>query len=798
MQEKQCILIADDSPMNRAILTEILGDDYQFIEAENGLQAVEILRSGADVDLLLLDIVMPEMDGFGVLQAMNHNHWIGEVPVVMISAESDTRVVEHAYDLGATDYISRPFDMAVVRRRVINTLLLYAKQKRLMHLVAEQVYEREKANDLMISILSHIVEFRNGESGMHVLHIRTATELLLGALVKRTDRYSLNDTDINLIVTASALHDIGKINVPESILNKPGRLTREEFEIMKTHTTTGASILKGLEADQDEPLVRKAYEICRWHHERYDGRGYPDGLTGEEIPISAQVVSLADVYDALTSERCYKKAFDHDTAIQMILNGECGTFNPLLLECLNDVSEQLRVSHYVSSPGRTPYYDPELLSDELLQDDDSHSSTHHSRMHRLLDLERSRSEFFSARAGGLQFEYDVSSDVVQIKDWYAVPPQPGRLIPRAELAESGPLAPSDWQRVFDALKSATYTSPDITLTALLTRDGEGRWYKLHAHTLWSQDEKPQFIAAIGCFTDIHEHMLRHTAPFAKSGIAMTGIELAALMHSMSAIFDAVHVVDPERLVVMDLDDDGRLSPSQHPCHALRGKPASCENLISIRALHEKQRLSKIERIGDVFYLVNAQYIEVDGHPFVLELVSRTDAALQAGDILDKHPLFQKAYLDAVTDVYGRRFLEERLDGVSIQAAAMLDADNFKYINDSCGHPIGDVALRRIARVIRAHLDANDLVIRYGGDEFVILFPEITPEQFQQTLEKIREDISRTPIEAGSPHLLSVSIGGVYGVPNLTDAIRQADQLMYLAKQQKNQVQYRIIPGGREK
>lgn len=159
MQEKQCILIADDSPMNRAILIEILGDDYQFIEAENGLQAVAILRSGADVDLLLLDIVMPEMDGFGVLQAMNQNHWIGEVPVVMISAESDTRVVERAYDLGATDYISRPFDMAVVRRRVINTLLLYAKQKRLMHLVAEQVYERDKANDLMIGILSHIVEF---------------------------------------------------------------------------------------------------------------------------------------------------------------------------------------------------------------------------------------------------------------------------------------------------------------------------------------------------------------------------------------------------------------------------------------------------------------------------------------------------------------------------------------------------------------------------------------------------------------------------------------------------------------
>ncbi len=328
MQEKQCILIADDSELNRVILTEILSDEYQFIEAENGLQAVEVLRSGADIDLMLLDIMMPEMDGFGVLETMNRNQWIDDVPVVMISAESDTKVVERAYDLGATDYISRPFDMAVVRRRVINTLLLYAKQKRLMHLVADQVYEREKANDLMVSILSHIVEFRNGESGMHVLHIRTATELLLAALVKRTGRYHLTDSDINLIVTASALHDIGKINVPEQILNKPGRLTKEEFEIMKTHTTTGAAILKGLETNQDEPLVRVAYEICRWHHERYDGRGYPDGLSGEDIPISAQVVSLADVYDALTSERCYKKAFDHETAIQMILNGECGTFNP--------------------------------------------------------------------------------------------------------------------------------------------------------------------------------------------------------------------------------------------------------------------------------------------------------------------------------------------------------------------------------------------------------------------------------------------------------------------------------------
>lgn len=332
MSEKEKILIADDSAMNRAILTEMLGDGYEILEAENGRQAVAILQSATDIDLLLLDIMMPEMDGFEVLAMMNKYHWIDEVPVIMISAENASSYVERAYDLGATDYISRPFDMAVVRRRVINTLMLYAKQKRLVRLVAEQVYEKEKSNSTMINILSHIVEFRNGESGMHVLHIQTATDILLHTLVQKTDKYHLTAADISLISTASALHDIGKINIPESILNKPGRLTKEEFEVMKTHTTIGSEILEKLPFQQESDLVKTAYAICRWHHERWDGRGYPDGLTGEQIPIAAQVVSLADVYDALTSERCYKKAFDHDTAVKMILNGECGQFNPLLLE----------------------------------------------------------------------------------------------------------------------------------------------------------------------------------------------------------------------------------------------------------------------------------------------------------------------------------------------------------------------------------------------------------------------------------------------------------------------------------
>lgn len=343
MDYKETILIVDDSALNRMVLIEILGkENYAFLEAENGQQAVELLDCHPEVDLLLLDITMPEIDGFGVLEAMNQYHWIEETPVIMISAEDADSFIERAYDLGASDYITRPFDARVVCRRVSNTLMLYAKQKRLVQMVAEQVYEKEKVSNTMISILSHIVEFRNNESGLHVVHIRTITELLLRRLRKKTDRYPLTEADISLISTASALHDIGKINIPEQILNKPGRLTKEEFEIVKTHSAVGEHMLRQIPFNQNEPLVKVAREICRWHHERWDGRGYPDGLKGDEIPISAQVVSLADVYDALTSERCYKAAFDHETALNMIVNGECGAFNPLLLECLMDGADQIK------------------------------------------------------------------------------------------------------------------------------------------------------------------------------------------------------------------------------------------------------------------------------------------------------------------------------------------------------------------------------------------------------------------------------------------------------------------------
>lgn len=341
--KKLNVLIVDDSQLNREILSSMLGDQFSIMEASSGEECLELLKQyGTGISIVLLDILMPGMSGFDVLRYMNSDHWIDDIPVIMISSDYTAESVREAYDLGVTDYIRRPFDSKIVFHRVFNTIKLYSKQRRLVHLVTDQINEKEKNNDMMISILSHIVEFRNGESGMHVVHIRMLTEMLLEQLVKRTDRYALDSNTRMLITTGSALHDIGKIGIDDKILNKPGRLTPEEFEEMKKHTIIGAEMLKSLGRYQNEPLIKTAHEICRWHHERYDGRGYPDGLRGDEIPISAQVVSIADVYDALVSERVYKKALPHETAIKMINNGECGMFNPILLDCMMSIQEEIK------------------------------------------------------------------------------------------------------------------------------------------------------------------------------------------------------------------------------------------------------------------------------------------------------------------------------------------------------------------------------------------------------------------------------------------------------------------------
>lgn len=367
MTNKQTILIVDDSKINQDILIEFLKDEYNYIKAENGKEAIDYLNADTDIDLILLDINMPVMNGFEVLEIMAQKKWISKIPVIMISSEDSNNYIEKAYNYGIIDYISRPFNALIVNKRIHNTLQLYSNNKKLTQLVMEQVSEKEESNNIMIEILSLVVETRNHESGSHTMNIRLITNILLKYLFRKDNPYHLTKAQMAFIVTASSLHDIGKNAIPDFILNKTTRLTEEEFNIMKTHTTLGASFIEQAAKNSDKPLFKIARDICRWHHERWDGSGYPDGLRCDEIPISAQIVSLADVYDALTSVRCYKGAYDHDTAIQMILSGECGAFNPLLLECLVDASDEIREADFGSMEEELNSHIKAQVTDEIFR-----------------------------------------------------------------------------------------------------------------------------------------------------------------------------------------------------------------------------------------------------------------------------------------------------------------------------------------------------------------------------------------------------------------------------------------------
>lgn len=348
MKMQDTILVVDDIELNRMILSEIFCDKYKIIEARNGVEALEVLEEHREsIAVILLDVIMPVMDGFEVLQILSKRHLLKKIPVILVTGDTSENTEKKGYDTGVSDIIIKPFDSHIVRRRVDNIIELYRHKNKLESLVQEQTQklseqnavlvkqavQLQEMNDHIIDAMSNIVEFRNMESGTHVKRIKKFTRCIAECIAQNYPEYNLDTEKIRLITQSSAMHDIGKIVIPDSILLKPGKLTREEFEVMKTHTVRGCELMRFIVDFQDAAFYRYSYDICRYHHERYDGRGYPDGLIGEEIPIAAQIVSLADVYDALVSDRVYKKAFDKDTAFHMIINGECGTFSPKILTC---------------------------------------------------------------------------------------------------------------------------------------------------------------------------------------------------------------------------------------------------------------------------------------------------------------------------------------------------------------------------------------------------------------------------------------------------------------------------------
>ena len=780
MEPKQKILIVDDSEINRAMLKEILGEGYEYLEAENGLRAIEILRRRTDIALVLLDLIMPEMDGFDVLRVMQCYAWQEEIPVIVISAAEDNRSVERAYDMGVADYIRRPFERVMVLRRVKNALMLYAKQKRLTRLVTDQVYEKEHNGVLMISILSHVVEFRNSESGQHVLHIRTLTDLLLHQLVQKTDRYQLDESDISLISTASALHDIGKIMIPEEILNKPGRLTEEEYATIKTHTTEGARILKGLAIGQDEPLVKVAHAICRWHHERWDGGGYPDRLKGDEIPIAAQVVALADVYDALTSERCYKQSYSHEKAVDMILHGECGSFNPLLMECLKESSELLRTELQRSEYDRGFRHETRRLSEEILHRE---ALPREDRAQRLLDLERERTAFYAEQRGGIQFDYDILSGSVTVVNRYEDPVNRTQKLDFDKGMGLTFLSGKDRRKLLDAIADATPEEPDAAFSVLIAVDQEYRLHRLVMHTMWSRAGVRHCVSVVGQITDDHARLQELMLGDVNSD------QPEALLERLKGIFDIVRLVDPESTKVLGLGKDGRLTEMPGTCHMVWNKSGRCENCISSKALARKESLNKIEFKDDQAYFVMAKYVEVGGRGCVLEMVSKLSDGrwLDMGGrrmLLDRGSNFDRsAFVDSLTGAYSRQYFECFLaESEQVEGVVMIDVDHFKEVNDRFGHLVGDKALQSVAQSILSNLRQTDVLVRYGGDEFLLLVPHIRPGE--HVIQRVREAAASARVE-GYPELeLSASVGGVCGVHPLTEAIRQADAKMYQNKAER--------------
>lgn len=786
------ILIVDDSEMNRDMLSDMLSDDYDIVEAADGEEALSILKERVyDIDLVLLDIIMPAVDGFGVLDVMKRYHWIDNTPVIMISSETSQSYIRKAFELGVTDYIIRPFDSFIIHKRVSNTLMLYRKQKKLLSALEEQVYENEKNNSMMINVLAHIVEFRNGESGMHVHHIKQLTSILLQNLIEKTDKYHLTENDILLISTASSLHDIGKISIDDKILNKPGRLTAEEFEVIKTHSIIGAEMLQDLHNTHNYPLFDKAYEICRWHHERYDGKGYPDGLKGEEIPISAQVTSLADVYDALTSNRCYKKAFSHEKAMEMILDGQCGAFNPVLLQCLKDCEKQI-LAEFSDSIDTTQ--DDRLLiraTEELVENKISSDKIDFSA--HLPIAARDRWNFFSDGSGEIQFEYDAILDVLRLTKYGAKVLGLQELTMHPRGLKQGYLGAQNIQTILDAMQSeASLEKPVVKIKKHISLNGPRRWYEIRIRTLWSNEENPKYTGILGRIIDINDSELAIVRPEYRIS-ENDDAEIRQTISKLTQVFDVVRLVDiTDNEIVRSGCKPGNEEMINacrgDKCYAIWGKTQRCKNCVSSKAFEKRGQVSKLEFADDSIFQIISKYVEISGKPYVLEMIYKDNDGVLLGaygktDFMDNIVNYNRQlYHDALTGAYNRRYYEEQAKSMRyIDAVAMLDANNFKGINDHYGHAAGDCLLKAVCESIKECIRSSDILIRLGGDEFVLLMANIPEIVFYQKISEIKQKISEIKLPDYPDIKCAAAIGGVYGIQPIENALTEADRLMYLDK-----------------
>lgn len=630
LKKYEKILIIDKNEENISLLNSFLSQKYNVLTASNKIQALYLFKHfGADIDIVFLSFMSDKAESFKILSIINDHPFLRDIPVIAISDSDDT--IKTAFSLGAVDSITPPFIPSALLKRVHNVLTISKKQKKFSFMVSEKIYENEKNNDLMISILSHIIEFRNGESSNHVLRINIITEKLLCQTAKITNKYNLTPETISTITAASVLHDIGKIHIPDNILTKPEKLTPEEFELVKSHTIEGVKLLDELPSLQNEPIIKTAKQICRWHHERYDGKGYPDGLIGDEAPISAQVVAVADVYASLTSELVYKAPFSHNEAIEMICGGKCGSFNPVILKALRDTADTLQTSIRASFLTDNGKQKIRRLADYIFKFSDP---TVPSKLADYIDREKITYKFFTSMTNEIYFDYSEQTSTITFSNYAAEKLGVDEVIstPMENKNIINIMGEKALKKLVSSLMETTPQNPLFQHNCKLNIGGEKRWCQIICHVFWSTDIKPKYLGVIGKITDI------------------------------------------------------------------------------------------------------------------------------TSDRLDLLKLRNMARRDSLTGLFNQKTAKEIINGSlsrkpnSNFALAILDIDKFKHINDFYGHMTGNRILKQLAAKIQTNVRNNDMVSRFGGDEFIIFL------EYKTDIEAVIERIFRSITGDYGGIDISVSMG----------------------------------------
>lgn len=682
---KRIMLIVDDMELNRAILDELFHKSFFVLEASNGEEAMNlIMQYGRSIAIVLLDLIMPVKNGFQVLQEMSDLNLVKEIPVIMITSENSEQAILKGYNLGVSDLITKPFNPDIVRKRVENTVELNSYKHQLENTVNSQVSfiekqskELEKVNNFIIDTLSTIVEFRDLDTGQHIKRIRRLTRILLDTLAKKHKEYGLTKEMIEIISNASAMHDIGKISIPDNILLKPGKLSEEEFEIMKTHTTKGCRLLHSLNYIHTSDYFKYSYDICRYHHERWDGKGYPDGLQGDQIPIWAQVVSIADVYDALTSMRVYKSAYTHEQAVKMILNGECGQFNPALIESFLAVKEMIRLDEdlfgdFVSVT--VPAAD--AIPDSTKND---HSITAlRERTLWLLELERKKYKILSDLSGEVIFNYDTKKDLIEFSEKCRDVLGCDECIEHFSkyMTEFNCVHPEDANLQIKLYKDLIDRgSSECAEIRLWTKQDGYQWFEIQVYALSGVEEGQDHVVYIGKLTNINDRKL------------------------------------------------------------------------------EKERL-RIEANTD-------SLTRLKNHKAAREIIDTS--------------------LNLTPDCNG--------------ALIFFDIDNFKSINDTYGHLLGDEVLKAVGEMLRKNFRRHDVLARVGGDEFMVFLRGYG--SLIRRLEQLTEMFHKINLKAAPSLKVSSSIGVSRYPEDGTDyqtLFNKADAALYCSKK-KGKNQFTIYGSG---